>query len=57
MTDRKILNAIQACDPDGQPEEPTEAAYRDHEYWAVDTYGEQAWQDYCKGGWAERSDV
>ena len=49
-----VLDRIMRADPDGFPEEPTAAAYARHEAWAIDTFGQQAWDDYTSGtAWAE----
>lgn len=47
VTDRQVLDAIQAQDPDGRSSTPpTDADYRRFDQWIVDTYGEQAKTDY-----------
>ncbi len=53
---RKLFD-IQSRDPDGGEIRPTEQAYRDHEQWAVSTYGADLWSTYRRGGWdGRRSD-
>lgn len=47
------LRAIQAADPDGGPDEPSEADYARHRAWAIDTFGQQAWDRYTGTSWAE----
>lgn len=56
MTDRYVLNAIQAYDPDGGEIEPTDAMHADHKSWAISRYGVKAWQDYKTDGWANPAD-
>lgn len=46
-----ILYTISAMDPDGMPDEPTDADYDAHEKWAVDKYGYEIWDMYVNTNW------
>lgn len=56
MTDRAVLSAIEAADPDGGERRPTDADYAKHKAWAVAAFGPDAWATYRRGGWAESRD-
>ncbi len=48
---QEVLYAIQAQDPDGMPDEPTQADYEAFERWARLSYGDDAWNRYVGGPW------
>lgn len=57
-TDRDTLNDIERRDPDGfSHTQPTRGDLRAHKNWAVNKHGQQAWNDYKKGGWAPQPEV
>lgn len=47
----RALKTIQAEDPDGKPDKPTEADYEAHKVWAIDRFGQSVWNEYCSGNW------
>lgn len=53
MTELAVLREIMRRDPDGGSVQPTEADYAAFERWAVNTYGQAAWDAYCTPGWDE----
>lgn len=50
-TDKAILRQIMRADPDGGEFEPTERDYAEFERWAIEAFGQTAWDDYRVGGW------
>lgn len=48
MTERWVLKAIAARDPDGGLRRPTAALYAAHKAWAVAEYGQAAWEAYMR---------
>jgi hypothetical protein len=57
MTSLEILNAIARRDPDGMPDEPSQADYDAHKRWAIDAYGIDAWREYNGDAWAPYVDA
>lgn len=57
VTPVEILRTIEASDPDGKSEEPTEAKHLAHREWAIKQFGVQAWKDYSKGGWDDNNGI
>jgi len=53
----RALRDIESRDPDGGTVQPTEAAYRCHELWSLDTYGSHVWTVYQAGGWDDDREV
>lgn len=50
---QETLKAIMAHDPDGGSVEPTPNMYLAFETWVRMTYGDNAWEVYRAGNWAE----
>jgi len=58
LTDPHTLKDIERRDPDGfSHTQPTRDDYNAHKNWAVMRHGQQAWNDYKKGGWAPQPEV
>jgi hypothetical protein len=53
VTRLEILNKIEARDPDGRIQEPTEAERAIFQDWVIRNWGEAMWKDYIAGGWNE----
>jgi hypothetical protein len=52
MTPRQYLMKIRQQDPDGWiTKEPTDRDRSAFRLWVIDTYGLDAWEDYCTPGW------
>ena len=51
MTSLDVLLVIERRDPEGGKREPTRADYLAFQRWAEETYGEDAWRAYQRGGW------
>jgi hypothetical protein len=53
----RILRMLQNADPDGFENEPMDGDYKYFENWGKRVAGKFIWEIYCRGGWADRSDV
>lgn len=48
---KNALRTIEASDPEGGDEPPTDADYLAHERWAVSRYGREVWNTYNAPMW------
>ena len=52
MIDVKVLKAIASHDPDGGSADPTETMYKSFKAWALNRFGQRAWDAYNGQPWA-----